>query len=378
MEIKRPPMGWNSWNTFGSNIDENMIKETADAFIEMGLKDAGYEYLVIDDCWAELDRDPVTDKMVPDHVKFPNGMKALSDYVHDKGLKFGMYSCAGIRTCANYPGSYDHEFLDANTFAEWGVDFLKYDYCFKPWVADGPNLYKRMSMALKACGRDILFSACNWGKDDVHSWIRSSGAHMYRSDADINDSFQSVVDIYNRQIDNMVFSGPGCYNDVDMLTVGMYGNGNVGYSGGCTDEEYKTQFALWCMMGAPLMLGCDIRNMNEFTRKLVTNKDLLRIDQDEENRVVLKLVPGAWGGKMSILFRHLSDNEYAIGFFNFRDDEKWCFAYTEEIGLPVNCGYSFKMRDVFTGEEFPPFKERIQVTLPPHGCTVMIGTIVKD
>lgn len=226
MLSKTPPMGFNTWNTFGENINEQLIKETADKMVELGLRDCGYEYLVIDDCWSKRERDPQTGKIVPDEEKFPNGMKAVSDYVHSKGLKFGMYSCAGTRTCADYPGSFDHEYLDAETFAEYGVDFLKYDFCYKPDSANGPLLYRKMGMALRACGREILFSACNWGNDEVSRWIRSAGAHMYRSTGDINDSFRSFADIALSQIDNLAYSAPGCFNDIDMLTVGMYGRGS--------------------------------------------------------------------------------------------------------------------------------------------------------
>ena len=173
-------MGFNTWNTFAENISEDVIIETADKMVETGLLKAGYEYLVIDDCWSEKERDPETGKIVPDKEKFPHGMKYVSDYVHSKGLKFGMYSCAGTRTCADYPGSFDHEYLDAKTFAEYGADFLKYDFCYKPETAHGPTLYRKMGMALRNCGREILCSACNWGSDDVNKWIRSAGAHMYR------------------------------------------------------------------------------------------------------------------------------------------------------------------------------------------------------
>ena len=151
MLVNLPPLGWNSWNTFGEDICDELIRQSADQLVSSGLKDAGYEYVVIDDCWSERQRDPQTNRIVPDHEKFPNGMKAVADYVHSKGLKFGMYSCAGLRTCADYPGSFDHEFLDAQTFAEWGVDYLKYDYCNFPKSADGPTAYRRMGNALRAC-----------------------------------------------------------------------------------------------------------------------------------------------------------------------------------------------------------------------------------
>lgn len=179
-----PPMGWNSWNTFGENINEELIFETADAMVNTGLLEKGYEYLVIDDCWSLKERDG-NQRLVPDPVKFPHGMKAVADYVHSKGLKFGMYSCAGNLTCAGYPGSFEHEFTDARTFAEWGVDFLKYDYCYHSPIIHGQYLYRRMGLALENCGRDILFSACSWGADQTQEWIKTSAASMWRSTGDI-------------------------------------------------------------------------------------------------------------------------------------------------------------------------------------------------
>ena len=272
MLAKRPPMGWNSWNTFGENINESLIKEMADVMVDQGYLAAGYEYLVIDDCWAEMERDE-NGRLVPDHVKFPNGMKAVADYVHSKGLKFGMYSCAGVRTCAGYPSSYDHEFIDAKTFAEWGVDFLKYDFCNFPESGNCVNRYHTMSMALKASGREILFSACNWGMQEPWKWMKSIGVHMYRSTGDIQDNYQSFKDIAVSQIDKLCMSSSGSFNDPDMLVVGMYGKGNVGF-GGCSDVEYRTHFALWCLFGVPLMMGCDLRTVNETSKALMLNIEL--------------------------------------------------------------------------------------------------------
>ncbi len=183
-----PPMGWNSWNTFGENINEKLIMETADAMAASGLVEKGYEYLVIDDCWSLKERDG-EGRLVADPEKFPNGMKAVADYVHGKGLKFGMYSCAGTLTCAGYPGSFEHEFVDAETFARWGVDFLKYDYCYHSPIIHGKYLYRRMGLALENCGRDILFSACSWGADETHEWIKETGASMWRSTGDIFDTW---------------------------------------------------------------------------------------------------------------------------------------------------------------------------------------------
>lgn len=347
MLVKTPPMGFNTWNTFGHNISDSVIRETADAMVDLGYLDAGYEYLVIDDCWSERDRDPATDKIVPDKNKFPNGMKSVSDYVHSKGLKFGMYSCAGVRTCANFPGSFNHEYLDAKTFAEYGCDFLKYDYCNRPDVM-GRHLYYRMGMALKNCGRDILFSACNWGSDNVHEWIRSSGAHMYRSTGDIFDSFQSFSDIALSQLDKFGYSAPGCFNDIDMLTCGMYNKGNVA-TGGCTTEEYIIEFALWCMLGAPLMLGCDIRNQNEAMHKLLTNRELIRINQDPECRPAF--VPSRSSQKDMVLCKYLENDEFALGFFNLTEHKCTMFSYFEDIGITNESGCKVELTDVFTGNK---------------------------
>ncbi len=179
-------MGWNSWNTFGHDINEELIKTTADSMVSEGFLEAGYNYLVIDDCWSKRMRNE-KGELEADPEKFPNGIKAVADYVHSKGLKFGIYSCAGNYTCAGYPGSYEYEFVDARTFAEWGVDFLKYDYCYKPAFEVGKMLYRRMGLALANCGRDILFSACSWGADETNKWIKETGAHMWRSTGDIND-----------------------------------------------------------------------------------------------------------------------------------------------------------------------------------------------
>ncbi len=375
MLAQRPPMGWNTWNTFGKDINEALIRESADAFIDNGLKDAGYEYLVIDDCWSEYNRDPVTDRIVPHHEKFPNGMKVIADYVHSKGLKFGMYSCDGVRTCADYPGSFDHEFLDAQTFAEFGVDYLKYDNCYKPNNADGPSLYRRMAMALRASGREILFSACNWGTDDVWTWIRGAGAHMYRSTGDINDSAESYRNIALSQADKFGYSAPGCYNDIDMLTVGMYGKGLVG-SVGCNDADYRSQFALWCMYSAPLMLGCDIRHMNKQTLDLVTNRALIAIDQDGECRppIIRKCI---WDENSLVMLKMLENNEYAIGFFNMGEKDKSLPMMFNEFGLPAHSGYGFKVKNVFTGEDEGFYKEYMRISVQAHDCAVYRAQLVR-
>ena len=375
----KPPLGWNSWNTFSHEINEKVVRESADAMVTSGLKDAGYEYIVIDDCWALRDRDE-NGRMVADPEKFPSGMKALADYIHSKGLKFGMYSCVGTRTCADYPGSFDYEFIDAETFAEWGVDYLKLDYCFKPRSADGPTLYRRMAMALRNSGRDILLSACNWGHDNTTEWIRSTGAHMYRSTGDIIDSWQSIKEIAASQMDMQKFAGPYCYNDMDMLVVGMYGkshNSWIASKGGCTTEEYKTHFSLWAMMNSPLMIGCDIRNMNDETKAILMNKDILAINQDPEART--PYWRKEWDAEPNTVIhmvKPLENGDYAIGFFNFYDDN--CGGHVEfaDIGLPTR-GYGLQLYDLWEKKDLGVFTCKYGVVLPAHGCQMLRAKVVK-
>ena len=375
MLAQRPPLGWNSWNTFGENIDEKLIMETTDVFIEKGYKEAGYEYIVIDDCWALKERDE-NGRLVPDPKKFPHGMKYIADYIHSKGLKFGMYSCAGVMTCAGYPSSYGYEYVDAQTFAEWEIDYLKYDFCHFPQSGNCKNAYLTMSMALRSCGREILFAACNWGMEESWKWMRSVGAHIYRSTGDIFDNYTSFKDIMLAQEKNFSMSAPGCYNDIDMLIVGMYGKGFVGIKGGCTDDEYKLHFALWCMYSAPLMMGGDIRNVNEFSEKLMLNKELLQINQDEEARPPITF--NVWEkDTLKVYFKILSDNEYVIMFSNYEDESKKLAVALKDLGIPVDSGMTLDLHDVFTGEKKGLSKYYIDVEVPMHSCVMLKGKLVR-
>ena len=378
MLAKTPPMGWNSWNTFGENISEALIKETADAMVSTGLRDAGYEYLVIDDCWSLRERDE-NGSLVADPAKFPNGMKAVADYVHSKGLKFGMYSCCGVKTCAGYPGSWGHEFDDAKYFAEVGIDFLKYDNCFHPSMPSHLS-YSRMALALKSTGRDILFSACNWGNAKVETWARACGVDMYRSTGDIFDSFESIRNLSESQKDKLGYSSAGCFNDIDMLVCGMKGNGNVGENcgyTGCTDAQYRYHFALWCTMMSPLMIGCDIRNMDEATFKLLTNKALIAINQDPDTRPPLFIGENTGHREALLTFRPLANGRFAFGFFNNYDaDKKFMIPYYE-IGLDPLCGWGFDVTDAFSGEHLGVQKEYIRVDVPAGDCRFLTGKLVK-
>lgn len=272
-----PPMGWNSWNKFGCNVSEQLIKEMADAMIATGMKDAGYEYLVIDDCW-QVGRDEEGNIQV-DPKRFPNGMKALADYVHAKGLKMGIYSCAGSETCQGRPGSRGYQFQDARTYAAWGIDYLKYDWCSNEGQK-AEAAYRTMSDALKACGRPIVFSICEWGENEPWKWGKGIG-HLWRITPDIRDCYQcvfdwggvGVLDIIDKMADLYPYAGPGHWNDAEMLEVG---------NGGMTRDEYITHFSMWCMLAAPLMSGNDLRNMDKETIEILTNKEVIAINQDKK------------------------------------------------------------------------------------------------
>ncbi|WP_317969919.1 glycoside hydrolase family 27 protein [Paenibacillus sp. CCS19] len=378
-----PPMGWNSWNTFTWDINEQLIRDVADLFVSEGYKDAGYEYIVIDDCWSLKQRD-MEGNWVVDPVKFPSGMKALADYIHSKGLKFGMYSCVGTNTCAGYPGSFEHEFQDAKKLAEWGVDFLKFDYCFKPRQMSGELLYKRMSLALKNSGRDILFSACNWGEDNVYQWIRESGAHMYRSTGDIQDKWDSIKSLAQSQLDKGCYTGSFCHNDMDMLVVGMYGGSNDGFigkgNGGCTDTQYKTHFSLWAMMGSPLMIGCDVRSANEATKDILLNRDIIAINQDAEGRGAYRIKPEPnWfhGNDVFMLVKVLSDGDLAFGFFNLSDHQREVPLLFWDVGIPNAAGMSLSLYDCWEHKELGVFQERFAPHVRAHDCVIVRAKLVK-
>lgn len=387
-----PPMGWNSWNTFGWQINEQLILEMADLMASQGYREAGYEYLVIDDCWSLRERGK-DGRIVPDPEKFPHGMKAVADYVHSKGLKFGMYSCAGVRTCAGYPGSYDHEFVDAQTFADWGVDFLKYDFCNFPQSGNCKARYLTMSMALKATGREILFSACNWGMEEPGEWMRAIGAHMYRSTGDIMDNFVSFTDIVKSQLNKLCMSGNHCFNDMDMLTVGMEGKGNVGLGKVCSYEEYRLQFVLWCLCGVPLMMGADLRTLAPEYRALMLNPALLRINQDAECRppyIVRRdsvCIPNPddaqapWAHPADtafVLLRHLTDSEFALFYANLSDADAEVHCEMADMGLPVTGGVALDMTDVFSGEHLGPQKDSFNPHIKAHDCRLFLCHLVKE
>ena len=344
-----PPMGWNSWNTFGRDINEQLILDMARKISETGLQSAGYNYIVIDDCWSLKQRDK-NGRLQLDPEKFPNGMKAVADALHEMGFKFGMYGCAGTLTCDGYPGSFDHEYVDAATFAEWGVDFLKYDYCFHSNLIHGRYLYRRMGLALKNCGRDILFSACTWGNDDTAKWIRETGANMWRSTPDVFDTWESVKKIIDAQSNILPYGGAGCFNDMDMMVVGMRGKGNVGLEG-LNDDQYLLHFSVWALLGSPLFIGCDLREIDDATLNILKNKEVIAINQDAGCRQVMELHP-LWAPQIKAYARYLENGDIAVGFFNLSEKEQLLRYEFEELGVQESTGKTLMLHDVWSGEEF--------------------------
>ena len=270
-----PPMGWNSWNKFACNVSEKLIRAAADALVRSGMKDAGYQYIVIDDCW-QVRRDEAG-KIVADPERFPSGIKALADAIHAKGLKFGIYSDAGTLTCAKRPGSKDHELQDAKTYAEWGVDYLKYDWCNTDGQ-DPRDSYAKMSQALRASGRPIVFSICEWGNSKPGIWAPGVG-HLWRATGDIQDCWDcrrdwggmGVVHVIDLMAEIQTGSGPGHWNDPDMLEVG---------NPGLTLAESRAHFSLWALFAAPLMAGNDLQAMKPAIKDILTNREVIAVDQD--------------------------------------------------------------------------------------------------
>lgn len=367
-----PPMGWNTWNTFYDKVSEELVLETMDAMIEKGFRELGYRYLILDDCWALKERD-AQGQLVADPDKFPHGIKALADAVHAKGMKLGIYSCCGVRTCAGYPGSFDHEYDDARQFAQWGVDYLKYDNCNRPNHISSEILNRRMAMALRSTGREIDLATCQWGTEAVQSWIASTGARTFRSTVDIQDNWFSIESIARSRLERLSWSACGCFDDMDMLVVGLNGlsmNPEVN-QGGCTDEEYQTHFALWAMLNAPLILGCDVRKVEGRALEILQNKTLIKINQDPACKAPFK-IPVYGNDDAFVLVKLLSDGTYAIGLFNFGDTDANVSVELWDIGLTLSSNLRMSFRDCQTNDIVGSSREHFSAVLPPHGSNVYL------
>ncbi len=363
-----PPMGWNSWNKFACDINEKVIREAADYMVSSGMKDAGYEYIVIDDCWHGK-RDSLG-FISANKEKFPSGMKALVDYVHSKGLKFGIYSDAGWETCGGRPGSRGREFQDAQTYAKWGVDYLKYDWCNTEGLkAEGA--YMTMRNALREAGRPIVLSICEWGDNQPWEWAENIG-HLWRTTGDIYNCWDceedhgtwssfGVLQILDMQDGLRKYAGPGHWNDPDMMEVGN----------GMSVSEDRAHFTMWCMLAAPLIAGNDLSNMSEATVAILTNREVIAINQD-------KL--GIQGFKyktiddVEIWFKPLENENWAVTFLNRGDEaQKVSFNWNDEPVVdelnklsPHFDENTYQLRDVWQHQSAGTTQRKLKVEVPPH------------
>lgn len=368
-------MGFNTWNRFGLRIDERLIEETMDVLVGQGLSDLGYVYVNIDDGWMAPQRDD-RGKLVPDPVRFPGGIARLADRAHAMGLKLGIYSDCGPKTCQGLPASYGHERVDAETFASWGVDYLKHDWCHIPFD-DFPTyshrevaqtLYGRMSEALAATGHPIVFSMCNWGDGEPWEWARGTG-HLWRTTKDIIDAYQKpdsgwsldMLTIFRQNAPLASFAGPGGWNDPDMLEVG---------NGGMTPTEYRTHFSLWCLMAAPLLIGCDMRSMSDDTRRILTNADLIEVDQDPLGRQATVTDDGQG---VFTLVKNLAGGDRAVAIFNSGEVPK-----TVTVSWGSLVGDGGQATDLWTPGAVRPATGRDEVAVEPHQTIVwrVTGTTV--
>ncbi|MDN3580062.1 glycoside hydrolase family 27 protein [Mucilaginibacter flavus] len=369
-----PPMGWNTWNTFQTKIDEPLLKGMVDAYVSSGMRDAGYRYFVLDDGWMSMERDKNGD-LVADPKKFPKGMKAFADYVHAKGLKFGIYNCAGSKTCAGYPGSRGHEYQDARLYASFGVDFLKYDWCNTDSL-NAREAYITMSQALKASGRQIVFSLCEWGNHQPWLWAGGVG-ELYRNTGDITASFDknknygswsalSVMSILDKQVNIGKYNGPNHWNDPDMLEVGN----------GMSFNEDKAHFSLWCMLSAPLAAGNDLRNMSPQTQSILTNKEAIAIDQDALGIAATRIYQA---DSLEVWAKPLANNQLAVCFLN-RSTVAKDVAYkwqehtinNEEGKLNADFAQAvYKLHDVWTKKDIGTTKKEFKQTLAGHSVVML-------
>ncbi len=368
-----PPMGWNGWNHFGPGISSQVVRETADAFISSGIKDAGYEYLVIDDLWHG-GRDE-KGRLYPCPKRFPEGMKALGDYVHSRGLKFGIYSDAGPRTCAGQPASQDCEEIDAQTFADWGVDYLKYDWCNAEHSrANAEYRYGKMAAALRATGRDIIFSMCEWGHHRPWLWGAKIGAHLWRTGTDICDCWNDPTGMkheiesigFERQRGLEGFAGPGHWNDPDFLVVGLNGKGRQSPGQGCTDIEYRTQFGLWCLLAAPLMIGNDVRTLDAATREILLNREAIALDQDPLGQQGY-FVGCDFPPSTEIWKKPLSGGELGVGLFNRHWQRTRIVAHWSDLEIRG----AYKVRDLWAHEDRGAYDQEFSAEVDPHGCALL-------
>lgn len=364
-------MGWNSWNTFGQDINETVVRETADALVATGLKDHGYSYIVIDDCWSIKDRRDGNGDLIPDPEKFPGGRKALADYVHDKGFKLGIYSDAAEKTCAGYPGSLGFEDQDARLWVSWGIDFLKYDYCNAPCSTRPPPSSAIPAWVRRSTARAVSSSSplCEWGNQAPHLWGRQAGGQMWRVAGDVFDSW---VDIQTGQwhslgIDSSIdvaqevhaYGGPGGWNDLDMLVVGLKGRGQTGGTG-LSFLEYQTHMSVWVMACSPLMIGCDVRRLDAETASLLMNREVLDVNQD-----ALGIPAGRvrQAGPCEIWTKRLTGGSMAVSVINRGSQLMEVTVKTRALGLLDTPKLA---RNLWSGQDIIDFKADLPLRVAAH------------
>ncbi|KAJ3690205.1 hypothetical protein LUZ61_019369 [Rhynchospora tenuis] len=354
-----PPMGWNSWNHFFCNIDETTIMETADALVSTGLAELGYKYVNIDDCWAEQERDS-EGYLVPNKKTFPSGIKALADYIHSKGLKLGIYSDAGFQTCSNkMPGSLGYEQKDAETFASWGIDYLKYDNCNNNY-SEPTKRYPPMSQALIKTGRPIFFSLCEWGEMHPAFWGAKLG-NSWRTTTDISDTWDSMISRADQNEAYANFAGPGGWNDPDMLEVG---------NGGMTHKQYIVHFSLWAISKAPLLIGCDVRDLSNNTYKILGNKEVIDVNQDPLGIQAKKVKKD---GDLEVWAGPLSKSRTVVLLLNRSVIRSTISAYWADLGVPADT--SMEVRDLWKHKTYDKgFKNQLKFTMEGRSCRMFILT----
>ncbi len=351
---KTPPMGWNSWNLFAGRVDDQTVRSIADAMVTSGMRDAGYIYVNIDDTWEGV-RDAQGN--IQTNHKFPD-MKALAAYVHSKGLKLGIYSGPGPRTCAGYPASYGHEEQDAKTFAAWGIDYLKYDWCSARMIYKDDQLqavYQKMGDALQATGRPIIYSLCEYGLGDVQKWGANVGGNLWRTTDDIRDQWSSMIGNIEQQAPAAPYAGPGHWNDPDMLEIG---NGHM------SDDEYRTHMSLWALTAAPLLAGNDIRSMTAATREILLNKEVIAIDQDPLG----KQASPQKNGDLETWIKPLAGGSVAVGVVNLGSAPAQATVNARDLNLKGGIG---RARDLWTHKDARFANGAYSATVPAHGVLLL-------
>jgi len=354
---RTPPMGWNSWNKFAGKVDDAVVRSIADAMVTSGMKQAGYLYINIDDTW-EGPRDAQGN--ITSNLKFPE-MKALAGYVHSKGLKIGIYSSPGPKTCAGYEGSYGHEEQDAKTFAAWGIDYLKYDWCSASQIykksEEMQPVYQKMGDALRKAGRPVVYSLCQYGIGDVWKWGSQVGGNLWRTTGDISDNWKSLEKIGFRQLDIASYTKVGHWNDPDMLEIG---------NGGMTADEYRTHMSLWSLLAAPLLAGNDLRSMSDETKSILTNAEVIAIDQDPDGKPARRISDAE--ATALIVVRPLHEGSVAVGLFNRSDQPQSISVKLEALALS---GKKVLARDLWKHAAVPLAGDSYQSTVPAHGVVLL-------